>query len=131
MTRSYLIFVSTLLLVLLSQPAVSSDNWEKKAFTELSKTPNAVTVAEWNRLQDFEKRALYETRHIKRTDARLAWSVSQKTKSTIISVDSPEYYQRQKIIPSVNIPYNKFTESFVEKYSNKFKEMGIIILYCR
>lgn len=126
-----LIVACNLLVFLLPEAAISSDNWEKKALLELSKTSNAITLPQWKLLEDFEKQALYETRHIKRIDVKLALSISQNTKSTIISVDEPNYYRRQKIIPSINIPYSKFSLSFVKKNLKSFRKMGVIILYCR
>jgi hypothetical protein len=120
-----------LMMLFLSGFAYSSQDWEKNAFLELSKTPNAVTWAQWNQLETFEKQALYETRYIRRVDAKLAFAISQRPKAIVISVDEPEYYKRQRITPSVNVPYRTFTEAFIQKNLKWFNTFEVIILYCR
>jgi hypothetical protein len=119
------------LLTALVNPGYAFQDWNTKAFAELSKTPNAMTWAQWQKLQDFEKQALYETRNVIRTDARRAYYISQIAGGVILSVDEAAYYAQQRIEPSLNVPASKFSREFVQTNIKVFEGFKYIMVYCR
>jgi hypothetical protein len=125
------ILACSILVLILSSLANAFQDWNTRAFAELSKTPNAVTWAQWQKLQDFEKQALYETRYIKRLDARQAYYISQIPGGAIISVDEADYYARQRIEPSINAPFSKFSKEFVQANLKFFAGFKFLMIYCR
>jgi len=111
--------------------AEAGASWDKKAFLSLKNTPNEVTWSEWQSLADFEKRALYETRYLKRVDPDIAYAIYRGGNTLLLSVDQPTYFKRRRIVGAINIPSHKFTDSFVRRAAKSLSKYKYIIIYCR
>ena len=67
-----------------------------------------------------------ETKDAKRITIYEAYAIYKSGKALLISLDESEYYGRQRIVGSVNIPLSK-----LERINLKVPTTQLLLLYCR
>jgi len=80
-------------------------------------------------LQQWEKDVLADTQDVKRIPAGIAYQMYLTGDAFVASVDPAAYFKQKRIVESVNIPWKKFTEKFINRNKSKFKKYKYIILY--